>query len=244
MKPAIMVVDDDPAICDVLRDVLNEHVFDVRICHRGNDALALVAHRPEIALVLLDLMLPDINGLQVLQQIQALRPELPVVMLTGMGSESDVVTGLEMGADDYIVKPFHTRVVAARVKAVLRRSGVMAGELPVKTRAGMTFNGWTLDTERCLLLNSRRESVELSQSEYSLLLVLASNARKVLSREQLLALTHSESREIFDRTVDVLIMRLRRKIETNPQHPGLIRTIRGAGYVFSADVAPIEDTAI
>ena len=126
MKPAILVVDDDTAVCELLQDVLNEHVFTVHVCHNGLDALALAQREPGIALVLLDMMLPDINGLQVLQQLQKQRAELPVIMLTGLGSESDVVVGLEMGADDYIGKPFNPRVVVARVKAVLRRTGVLA----------------------------------------------------------------------------------------------------------------------
>lgn len=243
MKPAILVVDDDLAICDVLRDALNEHVFNVLVCHTGNEALATIAQQPTIALVLLDMMLPDINGLQVLQQIQRQRPELPVVMLTGLGSESDVVVGLEMGADDYIGKPFNPRVVVARVKAVLRRTGALAVETAITKTSGMHFNGWRLDTDRCQLFNAQHEQIELTQGEYGLLLALMQNARKVLSRERLLELTHSESLEIFDRTIDVLIMRLRRKIEVNPHQPSLIRTIRGVGYVFSADIIHAENNA-
>lgn len=144
MKPAIMVVDDDPAICDVLRDAFSEHVFDVHACYTGNSALATLAAQPDIALVLLDMMLPDINGLMVLQQIQRQHPSLPVIMLTGLGSESDVVVGLEMGADDYIAKPFNPRVVIARVKAVLRRSGVLNAEAPAVQGKGIVFNGWSL----------------------------------------------------------------------------------------------------
>lgn len=244
MKPAILVVDDDKAICDVLRDVLSEHVFDVLVCHSGNEALRIVAAEPSIALILLDMMLPDTNGLLVLQQVQKLRPALPVVMLTGMGSESDVVVGLEMGADDYIAKPFNGRVVVARVKAVLRRSGALAVESnPTKT-SGLQFNGWRLDTDRCQLMNARQQQVDLTQGEYGLLLSLVQNARKVLSREKLLELTHSESLDVFDRTIDVLIMRLRRKIEVNPHQPTLIRTIRGVGYVFAADVTHGENNAV
>jgi DNA-binding response OmpR family regulator len=244
MKPAILVVDDDKAICDVLRDVLSEHVFDVLVCHSGNEALRIVAAEPSIALILLDMMLPDTNGLLVLQQVQKLRPALPVVMLTGMGSESDVVVGLEMGADDYIAKPFNGRVVVARVKAVLRRSGALAVESnPTKTSA-LQFNGWRLDTDRCQLMNVQQQQVDLTQGEYGLLLSLVQNARKVLSREKLLELTHSESLDVFDRTIDVLIMRLRRKIEVNPHQPTLIRTIRGVGYVFAADVTHGENNAV
>ncbi|HEY3985108.1 response regulator transcription factor [Cedecea sp.] len=244
MKPAILVVDDDKAICDVLRDVLSEHVFDVLVCHSGNEALRIVAAEPSIALILLDMMLPDTNGLLVLQQVQKLRPALPVVMLTGMGSESDVVVGLEMGADDYIAKPFNGRVVVARVKAVLRRSGALAVETSPTKTSGLQFNGWRLDTDRCQLMNARQQQVDLTQGEYGLLLSLVQNARKVLSREKLLELTHSESLDVFDRTIDVLIMRLRRKIEVNPHQPTLIRTIRGVGYVFAADVTHGENNAV
>ncbi len=244
MKPAILVVDDDKAICDVLRDVLSEHVFDVLVCHSGNEALRIVAAEPSVALILLDMMLPDTNGLLVLQQVQKLRPALPVVMLTGMGSESDVVVGLEMGADDYIAKPFNGRVVVARVKAVLRRSGALAVESSPTKTSGLQFNGWRLDTDRCQLMNAQQQQVDLTQGEYGLLLSLVQNARKVLSREKLLELTHSESLEVFDRTIDVLIMRLRRKIEVNPHQPTLIRTIRGVGYVFAADITHGENNAV
>jgi DNA-binding response OmpR family regulator len=185
MKPVILVVDDDSAIGELLSDVLSAHVFDVLLCQTGSDALA-VAQRTDIALVLLDMILPDTNGLLVLQQLQRSRPDLPVVMLTGLGSESDVVVGLEMGADDYIAKPFNSRVVVARVKAVL---GVAARWVPKAQRrgTGLLFNGWRLDTFRCELFNSQQQAVPLTQGEYSLLLALAQNARRVLNREQLLA---------------------------------------------------------
>ena len=236
MKPVVLVVDDDGAVCSLLQDVLNEHVFAVTACHTGQEALRCIETQPEIALVLLDMMLPDINGLMVLQQVQKMRPGLPVVMLTGLGSESDVVVGLEMGADDYIGKPFNARVLVARVKAVLRRVGVLTAENGGPQTTGLSFNGWHLDTAGCQLRNPQQLKVELTQGEYSLLLALAQNARRVLSREQLLELTRSDSVEVFDRTIDVLIMRLRRKIEINPHQPMLIKTLRGLGYVFAADV--------
>ncbi|ELY3904540.1 TPA: response regulator transcription factor [Klebsiella aerogenes] len=237
MKPVILVIDDDAAICELLSDVLGAHAFEVVACQNGGEALATVARRADIALVLLDMILPDTNGLLVLQQLQRTRPELPVIMLSGLGSESDVVVGLEMGADDYIAKPFNARVVVARVKAVLRRSGAIGAESLVPGREhGLLFNGWRLDTRRCELFNPQQQSVALTQGEYGLLLALAQNARRVLNREQLLALTHNESMEVFDRTIDVLIMRLRRKVEVNPHQPTLIKTLRGLGYVFAADV--------
>lgn len=135
-------------------------------------------------------------------------------MLTGLGSESDVVVGLEMGADDYIGKPFNPRVVVARVKAVLRRTGALDAEPAAPRVEGIAFNGWTLDTTRCELSDPQRNTVPLTRGEYGLLLALTQNARRVLSREQLLELTHSESAEVFDRTIDVLIMRLRRKLRS------------------------------
>jgi DNA-binding response OmpR family regulator len=159
-------------------------------------------------------------------------------MLTGMGSEAEMVVGLEMGADDYIAKPFNPRVVVARARAALRRSGRIAQA--DSEQAGWRFGGWQLDDGRCQLFNPQRELVPLTQGEYSLLRALVRHARKVLTRDQLLELTHSESLDVFDRTIDVLIMRLRRKIETNPHQPDLIRTIRGLGYVFSADVMKPE----
>lgn len=243
MKPAVLIVDDDTAICALLQDVLSEHVFAVTACQTGQEAIRCVEERPDIALILLDMMLPDINGLMVLQQVQKIRPTLPVVMLTGMDSESDVVVGLEMGADDYISKPFNPRVVVARVKAVLRRGGVPVAEGGVTPISGLSFNGWHLDTGRCQLRNPQQQTIDLTQGEYCLLVALAQNARRVLSREQLLALTHSDSIEVFDRTIDVLIMRLRRKIEANPHQPTLIKTIRGLGYVFAADVQHHEKAA-
>ncbi|MGU0041605.1 response regulator transcription factor [Citrobacter freundii complex sp. 2025EL-00176] len=244
MKPAILVVDDDEAVCTLLQDVLSEHVFAVTACHSGQQALRCIETQPDIALVLLDMMLPDVNGLMVLQQVQKMRPGLPVVMLTGLGSESDVVVGLEMGADDYIGKPFNARVLVARVKAVLRRVGVLTAENGGPQTTGLSFNGWHLDTAGCQLRNPQQLKVELTQGEYSLLLALAQNARRVLSREQLLELTRSDSVEVFDRTIDVLIMRLRRKIENNPHQPMLIKTLRGLGYVFAADVQHHDNDAL
>jgi len=238
MKPAILVVDDDPAVCDVLQDALGEHQLKVYCCHQGKEALLMLSTHPEITLVMLDMMLPDTNGLLVLQQLQRQRPEVLVIMLTGMGSEAEMGVGLEMGADDYIAKPFNPRVVVARTRAALRR-----GARPVQSEpepAGWRFDGWQLDDSRCQLFNPQRELVPLTQGEFSLLRALVRHARKVLTRDQLLELTHSESLDVFARTIDVLIMRLRRKIEINPHQPDLIRTIRGLGYVFSADVMKPE----
>lgn len=244
MKNKVLVVDDDLAICELLTDVLSEHVFDVRSCQLAHTALQTLQQEPDIALVLLDLMLPDMSGLLLLQQIRMQFPDLPVIMLTGLATESDMVVGLEMGADDYIAKPFVPRIVVARVKAVLRRAPV--GEVKPRramvpvTGPGYRFDGWMLNTHTGRLHTPEGEDIELTQGEYSLLSVLLKNSRKVLSREQLLELTHSDALDVFDRTIDVLIMRLRRKIEPNPRQPEFIRTIRGAGYVMSREVTVVH----
>ncbi len=158
MKPVILVIDDDVAICELLSDVLGAHAFEVVACQNGGEALATVARRADIALALLDMILPDTNGLLVLQQLQRTRPELPVIMLSGLGSESDVVVGLEMGADDYIAKPFNARVVVARVKAVLRRSGRSARKASCRAEimaCYLTAGGWIPAAVSCLIPSSR-----------------------------------------------------------------------------------------
>ncbi len=244
MKNKILVVDDDIAICELLTDVLSEHVFEVRSCHLAQSALQTLQQEPDIALVLLDLMLPDMSGLLLLQQIRMQFPDLPVIMLTGLATESDMVVGLEMGADDYIAKPFVPRIVVARAKAVLRRTPVSDNPqrrivVPI-SGPGYRFDGWLLNTHTGRLHTPDGDDIELTQGEYSLLTVLLKNARKVLTRDQLLEMTHSDALDVFDRTIDVLIMRLRRKIEPNPKQPEYIRTIRGAGYVMSREVTVVH----
>ncbi|WP_437612555.1 response regulator [Erwinia sp. V71] len=240
MKPAILVVDEDHTLCQQLSDVLSEHGLTVYSCQRGADALRCLTLRNDISLAMLDMILPDTNGLLLLQQIQHLRPDMLVMILTGMGSEADTVIGLEMGADDYIAKPFSPRLLVARIKAMLRRSGIVARSSVQDIPQGWQFNGWRLDENRCTLSNPSSEDVPLTQGEYSLLLAMIRHARKVLTRDQLLELTHSETLDVLDRTIDVLIMRLRRKIEANPHQPTLIRTLRGLGYVFAADVTRLD----
>ena len=181
MKTKILVVDDDIAICELLTDVLGEHVFDVRTCHRAQSALQTLQQEPDIALVLLDLMLPDMSGLLLLQQIRMQFPDLPVIMLTGLATESDMIVGLEMGADDYIAKPFVPRIVVARVKAVLRRTPVSENPqrrvvVPV-SGPGYRFDGWLLNTHTGRLHTPDGDDIELTQGEYSLLTVLLKNAR-------------------------------------------------------------------
>lgn len=231
MKKTILIVDDDPHICELLMDIFTEHNYAVLIAHCGQDAVKLL-HSKTISVILLDLILPDTNGLLLLQQFKQYT-SVPIIMLSGLGSDADVVVGLEMGADDYIAKPFYPRVVVARVRATLRRLEPMNC---VNVQQGIAFQQWFLDTENHRLFNPAKQVVELTQGEYILLYALLSHSQKVLSRQKLLELTHSETLEIFDRTIDVLIMRLRKKLEPNPKSPTFIQTIRGVGYLFTSAV--------
>ena len=233
-KTAILVIDDDAQICELLTDTFEEYGYDVVSVQNGESALTLLQTRQDFALVLLDLILPDINGLVLLQRLKTLI-HTPIIMLSGLNSESDVVVGLEMGADDYITKPFYPRVVVARAKAAIRRTRPQQFSADY-VHNGFTFNRWFLDTDNHKLFSPQKQEVELTQGEYVLLNALVSNAQKILSRQKLLELTHSENLEIFDRTIDVLIMRLRKKIEPNAKSPSFIQTVRGSGYLFACAV--------
>lgn len=239
-KTSILVIDDDEQICELLADTFDEYGYDVVSVQNGENALTLLQQRSDFALVFLDLILPDINGLLLLQRLKQLI-SAPVIMLSGLNSESDVVVGLEMGADDYITKPFYPRVVVARAKAAIRRTQpqYFASDY---VHNGLKFNGWFLDTDNHKLFSPQKQEVELTQGEYMLLYALVSHPQKVLSRQKLLELTHSENLEIFDRTIDVLIMRLRKKIEPNVKLPSFIQTVRGAGYLFACTVEACSTT--
>lgn len=231
---SLLVIDDDVQVCELLTDIFEEHGYTVMTAQTGQQALALLQSTPHFSLIFLDLILPDVNGLILLQRLKSLTTA-PVIMLSGLDSESDIVVGLEMGADDYISKLFYPRVVVARAKVALRRHQPQ----PFSTSAshqGFTFHHWVLDTQNRKLYSPQKVDIELTQGEYTLLHALVSHAQKVLSREKLLELTHTESLEIFDRTVDVLIMRLRKKIEPNPKAPTYIQTVRGMGYLFAVAV--------
>ncbi|EEX49418.1 response regulator receiver domain protein [Pasteurella dagmatis ATCC 43325] len=229
----ILVIDDDVQICELLTDIFEEHGYTVVTAQTGTQALSLL-QTTHFSLIFLDLILPDVNGLVLLQRLKSIS-SAPVIMLSGLDSESDIVVGLEMGADDYIAKPFYPRVVVARAKVALRRHHPQLFTNP-NIQQGFTFNHWVLDTENHKLFSPQKQEIDLTQGEYTLLHALVSHAQKVLSREKLLELTHSESLEIFDRTIDVLIMRLRKKIEPNPKAPTYIQTVRGMGYLFSVAV--------
>lgn len=242
MTPSVhvLIVDDDQAIRQIVSDVLTAQGWTVNEAADGRElAERLREHQPD--LILLDIRLPDQDGLTIAQKLRA-SSDIPIIMLTGLGGDVDRIVGLEVGADDYVVKPFNPRELVARVKAVLRRTrGIPDRGEPVSALGHdcRRFAGWLLDRTAHRLSSPDGSEVSLTNAEYLLLDAFVGAPRRVLSRDQLLDLTRSHGAGVFDRTVDVLVLRLRRKIEPNPHAPRLIRTERGAGYVFDADVETV-----
>ncbi len=235
VAPHILVIDDDPDVCELVTEYLGNHDMRVSAGSSGDEMFALF-DREAIDLVLLDLKLPGEDGMQLARALRE-RAGVPIVLLTGRNEEADRVMGLELGADDYVTKPFSPRELLARVRAVLRRYQVQA-TLPERdnTRRAYRFSGWELNLRTRRLLAPDGTSVELSNGEFSLLNALCRAPRRVLSRDQLLSMSRLHEAEVYDRTIDVQIRRLRLKVEVDRSRPELIVTERGAGYRLASDV--------
>jgi two-component system phosphate regulon response regulator OmpR len=235
----ILVVDDDPRIRTMLRRYLEGEGFRVTEASAGA-AMRAAFDKGDVDLVLLDLMLGAEDGLALAREIRQ-RGATPIIILTGKGDMIDRVVGLEAGADDYIAKPFHLREVLARIRTVLRRAPAAAPAQQVAANepaAGvLTFQGWRLDLERRELRRPSGEAVALTSGEFDLLRVFTTHPNRVLSRDQLMDLIKGREWETYDRAMDTQIVRLRKKIEADPAQPSLIKTVRGAGYVFASTVA-------
>ncbi|OJX68377.1 response regulator [Magnetospirillum sp. 64-120] len=240
----ILVVDDDLEIGALLKEFLGMQGFMVTTVSDGA-AMRKVIEVGTIDLVILDLMLPGEDGLSLCRFLRD-ATRLPVIMLTAMGDETDRVVGLEMGADDYLAKPFSTRELLARIKAVLRRVGdhdapvgetALAAPRDAAHRDILRFADWTLDAGRRQLRSPDGVLVEITGGEYDLLLAFLLNSQRVLNRDQLLDLTRGRVAGPMDRTIDVQVGRLRRKLEVDPKNPELIKTVRGGGYVLTTEVA-------
>jgi len=231
----LLIVDDDVEVLDLLQKFLRQHGYEVDVASDGQ-GLWQVLERRVPDLVILDVMLPGDSGLVLCQRLQA-EYKVAVIMLTAMGELSDRVVGLELGADDYLTKPFAARELLARVRAVLRRAGESPGSpLPASSRAVLEFSGWQLDVLRRELRSPEGVMIPLSNGEFELLLVFAEHPRRVLSRQQLLDLARGEAHEAYDRSIDVQVSRLRRKLESDGDSEPLIRTLRNVGYLFTASV--------
>jgi two-component system OmpR family response regulator len=227
----ILVVDDQEEICDLVREYLAEEGFRVSTAKDGA-SLREEMLRSRIDLVILDLMLGGEDGLQLARELRA-RSEIGIIMLTGRGETVDRIIGLEMGADDYLPKPFHLRELLARVRSVLRRAASRAAEKGTGQRSRVLFAGWTLDLASRELLSPAGEEVRLTAGEFELLAALVKHANQVLSRDRLLDLSRHREAGPFDRTIDVQVGRLRRKLEDDPKNPTMIKTVRGGGYMFT-----------
>lgn len=233
-KTHILIVDDNREMLDLVSRALQAEGYRTSTAPDGR-AMKKTLADSRVDLIILDLMLPGEDGLTLCRGLRA-DSNIPVIMLTAKGDEFDRVLGLEMGADDYMAKPFSTRELLARIKAVLRRSQIAATVTPDDNPRNYRFASWKLDTAKRVLISSEEVTVPLSTGEFDLLLVLVERPNRVLNREQLLDLARGRTSAVFDRSIDTQISRLRRKLEQDPKKPELIKTVWGGGYVFTPDV--------
>ncbi len=234
-SPHVLIVDDDPAIRELLRDCLEMDGFRVSEAADSREmSAAMSSDQPD--LVTLDLMLGGENGLAVAADLRG-RHGIPIVMITGKGDMIDRVVGLEVGADDYIAKPFHPREVVARIRAVLRRAQPPAPAAPLQDQV-IAFDGFRLDPGRRELIGPQGRPIALTTAEFNLLELFARHPQRILSRDTIMDLLKGHDWTPFDRSIDALVSRLRRKIEVDPDNPALVKTVRGVGYVFAPGGKP------
>jgi two-component system OmpR family response regulator len=230
----LLIVDDDMEILALLKKFFVQHSYDVDLaCDGPSMWAALSQQRPDV--IILDVMLPGEGGLSLCKRLRA-ESNIPIIMLTSMGELSDRIVGLELGADDYLAKPFDARELLARLRAVLRRVSEQPLSSSEPQRPMIAFDQWQLDVTRRELRSAEGVMIPLSAGEFDLLLVFVEHARRILTREQLLDLSRGQRHDAFDRSIDVQVSRLRRKIEPENISPELIRTVRNGGYMFTAKV--------
>jgi two-component system OmpR family response regulator len=233
--PHILAVDDDEDILSLLTGFFRKHGHAVSVAADG-EAMFGALETEQIDLVILDVMLQGEDGLSLCRRLR-LTSKVPIIMLTAMADYADRIVGLEIGADDYLVKPFDPRELLARVKAVLRRvTDTPTVATSTDIRPVLTFAGWRLDVARRELRSADNTLMILSGGEFDLLLVFAEHPQRVLTRDQLLDLAHGASHDAYDRSIDVQVSRLRRKLELDQKSPSLIRTVRNGGYIFTPTV--------
>ena len=233
--PHLLIVDDDEDILSLLTKFFRKHSYTVTVV-TGGPAMFAALQEHAIDLVILDLMLRGEDGLSLCRGLRTISP-VPVIMLTAMADHTDRVVGLEVGADDYLTKPFDQRELLARVKAVLRRTAARRWfATPTETRPALCFANWRLDVARRELRSEDKTLVVLSGGEFDLLLAFAEHPQRVLTRDQLLDLSRGAAHAAYDRSIDVQVSRLRHKLEADPKSPALIRTVRNGGYIFLPQV--------
>ena len=237
----ILIVDDQREICDLVQEYLSSEGYRVSTAHDGAGMRQVIAQDP-VDLVILDLMLPGEDGLTLARSLRE-ESSVGIIILTGRGETVDRIIGLEMGADDYLPKPFHLRELLARVKSVLRRASTRFADRQAASRPRARFAGWNLDLSTRELLSPSGEEVRLTTGEFDLLAAFVNNANQVLTRDRLLDLARNREAGPFDRTIDVQVGRLRRKLEEDPQRPTMIKTVRGSGYIFTPSVDVTRESA-
>jgi two-component system OmpR family response regulator len=230
--PHLLIVDDHHEIRELLQRFFVQHNYRVTVAKDGKE-MKQCLKQAKIDLIVLDLMLPGEDGLTLCRDLRA-SSNMPIVMLTAMGDEMDKIIGLEMGADDYLAKPFNPRELLARIKAVLRRVNSLS--TPVATVNLYHFAQWSIDINKRELTDKAAVIVILSSAEFDLLRVFIDHPQRVLSRDQLLDLSKGRDGGVYDRAIDTLISRLRKKLEVDAKHPELIKTIWGGGYQFTCEV--------
>jgi two-component system, OmpR family, response regulator len=234
--PHIVIVDDHKDIRELVARYLGEHGYRVSVADSAA-ALRRLLQRSAPDLVVLDIMMPGEDGLSVCRHLRT-TSNLPIILLTAVAEDTDRIVGLEMGADDYVTKPFNPRELLARVKAVLRRAQSLPPRQALPRSKAVRFDRWTLDVGRRELVSADGVAVPLSTAEFRLLSALLDHPGMVLTRDQLLDLTVGRAAEVYDRSIDNQVSRLRRKIEVDPKNPLLIKTHWGGGYSFAAEVDP------
>jgi two-component system, OmpR family, response regulator len=233
-RDRILIVDDDPEIRRLLVGYLDRNGLDAITAGNGKE-MWLALDRHAVDLVVLDLMLPDTDGLTLCRDLRA-RSNLPVLMLTARGEETDRIVGIEMGADDYLVKPFNPRELLARIKMILRRTRALPPNLHPESQRCLAFAGWKLDTATRVLYSPDGIATPLSGGEFRLLRIMLDHPNRVLSRDQIMELIHGRETEPFDRSIDVQVSRLRQRLRDDSREPQLIKTVRGEGYVLAVAV--------
>ena len=233
----ILIVDDDAEIRSLLANYLVKNGLRATAVSDGR-AMWKALEGGRVDLIVLDLMLPGDDGLTLCRNLRA-KSEIPVIMLTARGEETDRIVGLEMGADDYLAKPFSARELLARIKSVLRRSRSLPGNLQSDTARQLRFAGWVLDNEHRHLVSAGGLIVSLSGAEYRLLLIFLNHPNRVLNRDQLVDLTQGREADALDRSIDVQVSRLRQRLGDDPREPQIIKTVRGEGYVLAVPVKEV-----
>jgi len=233
-RPHLLIVDDDREIRGLLAQYLEKHDFRTTAVADGKE-MRRTLERSHVDLVVLDLMLPGEDGLSLCRELRT-RSQVPVIMLTARGEDVDRIIGLELGADDYVAKPFNPRELLGRIKAILRRSAHAPRDPSPESVRGFAFNGWRLDTVTRTLTDATGKEVALSGAEYRLLAVLLGAGNRVLTRAQLTELLRGRDADPFDRSIDVRVSRLRQILGDDARAPQIIKTVYGEGYVVGVTV--------